>query len=74
MAITKEDKALVEIMKKETGKEAFKCSICGGFFYGWGNNPWPVVKDENARCYDRCNDTKVIQARLMSWFNAEGKE
>ena len=64
MAMTKEDKALVEIMKKETGREAFKCSICGGFFYGWGNNPWPVTTEEGDRCCDACNDTQVIPARI----------
>lgn len=64
MAMTKEDKALVEIMKKETGREAFKCSICGGFFYGFGNNPWPVTTEEGDRCCDACNETQVIPARI----------
>lgn len=64
MAMTKEDKALVEMMKKETGKEAFKCSICGGFFYGWGNNPWPVTIGEDDRCCDACNDISVVPARI----------
>lgn len=41
-----------------------KCCICGEKFTGWGNNPWPVVKDENAECCSICNDTIVFPARL----------
>ena len=48
------------------------CCICGKKFTGWGNNPWPIVKDENARCCDECNDTKVLSARLAQMFR--GKE
>ena len=42
----------------------FKCCICGKVFSGYGNNPWPVVKDEMARCCDHCNDTVVIPERI----------
>lgn len=41
-----------------------KCCICGYEFYGFGNNPWPVVNDEYARCCDNCNARVVIPARL----------
>ena len=44
------------------------CCICGKKFTGWGNNPWPVVNDEDARCCDDCNDTRVLEARLASMF------
>lgn len=30
----------------------------------FGNNPYPVVKDEDALCCDECNDREVIPARL----------
>lgn len=43
----------------------FRCCICGQDFTGFGNNPWPVVKDEDARCCDVCNETKVIPARIL---------
>lgn len=43
----------------------FKCCICDGTFNGYGNNPWPVVEDKNARCCDQCNETKVIPARIV---------
>jgi hypothetical protein len=43
--------------------EAKKCCICGKPLNGYGNNPWPYVKDENARCCDECN-AKVIAARI----------
>lgn len=40
------------------------CCICGETFTGYGNNPYPVVKDKNARCCDDCNISVVIPARL----------
>lgn len=40
------------------------CCICGKEFEGWGNNPYPVVKDEDARCCDDCNAMYVIPARI----------
>ena len=40
------------------------CCICGKKFTGWGNNPWPVVKDEDARCCDECDNNSVIPARI----------
>lgn len=48
------------------------CCICGKRYTGWGNNPWPVVKDENARCCDECNNNQVLSARLAQMFG--GKE
>ena len=44
------------------------CCICGKKFMGWGNNPWPVVKDENATCCDECNGKYVLGARLDLMF------
>ncbi len=40
------------------------CCICGETFTGYGNNPWPVVKDATARCCDNCNALEVIPARI----------
>lgn len=31
----------------------------------WGNNPYPIVKDEKARCCNKCNETKVVPARII---------
>lgn len=53
-------------------QKSWKCCICGKMIKGYGNNPWPIVKDENAKCCDKCNDTKVIEARLSNYFNKEG--
>ena len=50
------------------------CCICGKKFTGWGNNPWPVVKDEDARCCDECDGSTVLSARLAQMFGSkEGK-
>jgi len=49
------------------------CCICGEEFEGFGNNPYPVNKDENARCCDICNDTVVIPARIEA-LNEDKKE
>jgi hypothetical protein len=41
-----------------------RCSICGGTFTGYGNDPAPVVNDLGARCCDICNQSVVIPARV----------
>ena len=45
-------------------EKRFKCCICGKTFGGWGNNPWPIVNDEGARCCDDCNFTRVVPERI----------
>ena len=42
----------------------FVCCLCGETFKGWGNNPWPLNENEEARCCDSCNGSLVIPARL----------
>lgn len=56
-------------------KEKHICCICGCEFEGYGNNPYPLVKDEQARCCDECN-MLVIQARLeaLNEDKEEGEE
>lgn len=51
----------------------FTCCICGKECVGWGNNPDPVVEDENARCCDECNDKYVIPARLVEIYKSGQK-
>lgn len=53
------------------GYQEYVCCICGKKFTGFGNNPWPVVKDETARCCDECNSTKVLAARLAQMFSRQ---
>jgi hypothetical protein len=31
---------------------------------GYGNNPWPIVDDDEALCCDKCNETKVVTERI----------
>lgn len=45
-------------------KEIWQCCICGEYFTGWGNNPWPVSNDEDDKCCDYCNFTKVLPERI----------
>jgi len=56
------------------GNEERTCCICGCKFRGWGNNPWPVVQDVDARCCDLCNDTKVLSARITQMYVNSRKE
>lgn len=42
----------------------YECCICHKIFTDWGNDPWPVVKDEDARCCDDCDMNVVIPARI----------
>lgn len=44
-------------------KEKHICCICGCEFEGYGNNPYPLVNDEEVRCCDECN-WKVIEERI----------
>ena len=41
-----------------------KCCICGKEFEGWGNDPCPVVMDEDAKCCDKCDMEVVLPARI----------
>ena len=41
------------------------CCICGSKIEGYGNNPYPCVTDEDARCCDNCNSLFVIPRRIM---------
>lgn len=42
----------------------YECCICGKICTDWGNDPWPVIEAEDARCCDECNATVVVPARL----------
>lgn len=50
------------IIEKSAEKQ---CCLCGVTIDGWGNDPWPLVVDDNAWCCDACNAIRVIPARLM---------
>lgn len=44
-----------------------KCCLCGIEFIGFGNNPAPLVKnDDEHRCCNECNDMLVVPARLYN--------
>ena len=43
--------------------ETGTCSLCGGPYTHWGNNPYPL-KDISERCCDKCNHEKVLPARM----------
>ena len=47
------------------------CCFCGTIFAGYGNNPYPADKSEDARCCDYCNDTIVIPARIRAMIEDE---
>lgn len=50
-----------------------KCCICGTEIRGWGNNPWPVSKEKEARCCDLCNVTYVFPARIMHVYGVSSQ-
>jgi len=43
---------------------SYRCCICGKAFVGFGNNPWPVTNDADARCCDSCNAGIVVPTRI----------
>lgn len=53
-------------MKNE---QEYKCCICGKRKRGYGNNPYPVVVDPNAKCCDNCNRYVVVPERLREFEN-----
>ena len=57
----------------EKGMKKFTCAVCGCEFYDFtGNNPYPIIKDENAVCCSACDERFVIPARRK--FAREGDE
>lgn len=40
----------------------YKCCICFKYFEGYGNNPYPVLKE--GECCNECNQKYVIPARI----------
>lgn len=49
-----------------------KCCICGNECENeWGNNPYPLVTDEDARCCDKCNDYVITFRICQSTTSAE---
>ena len=59
-------KSVVSLM--EQGKI---CCICGAPIEDFGNNPYPCVTDEGARCCDECNYAYVIPARIATLSRKE---
>ena len=53
--------------------DVFKCCFCGKVVKGFGNNPYPANKDDNAMCCDDCNSSIVIPARIEAMFNKKGE-
>ncbi len=44
-------------------QETGTCSLCGGPYQRWGNNPQPL-RELHERCCDTCNSVLVIPARI----------
>ena len=59
---------MYELTKTNPNEERTKkrlCCLCGQYFIGWGNNPWPLNNDPDAVCCNECNDTRVVPARIQ---------
>lgn len=52
----------------------YECCICGKICTDWGNDPWPVVNDDDARCCDACNGAVVIPQRIIMMRKKEKSE
>ena len=62
-----------ECFEDRKGGMVMKCCLCGKEIIGWGNDPWPVVTDEDARCCDECNLSIVLIARLTNLKKGENE-
>ncbi len=48
-----------------------KCSICGEYFDGWGNNAWPI---NDGVCCDFCNMVEVLPARISTAYRKKEED
>lgn len=55
-------------MKKN---DVCNCAVCNETILGMGNNPYPLIVDDEARVCDVCNIEYVIPIRLLRMSNAE---
>lgn len=60
--IAKELKRIADSLESNASKKT-ECCFCGEEINGYGNNPWPLLKDDGKRCCDKCN-SKVLEARM----------
>ena len=52
------------IVKRKRDKLPVRCCFCNKIIKGWGNDPGPANKSDDATCCDGCNIKIVIPARL----------
>lgn len=50
------------------------CCWCGKKFTGYGNNPYPLVKDKDARCCDECNQIVIFERIRQLEQNKKGED
>ncbi len=43
----------------------YECCLCGKTFTDWGNDPYPVNMDPNAKCCDACCMGLVVPVRMV---------
>lgn len=43
-----------------------RCNLCGNKIFDYGNNPYPLMMNDDDRCCDLCNSKYVIPARIAN--------
>lgn len=53
-------------------RETYICCLCGKEHKGFGNNPYPLCKENDfeSRCCDDCNISSVIPARIARAYKS----
>ena len=54
--------ALAAVQKQDDKK--YKCVLCQGRIYGYGNNPAPLSNLSIGKCCDDCDQRRVMPARF----------
>lgn len=51
------------VINDKFSTDVFRCCICGCLFRGMGKSPYPIIKEDGAKCCDMCGDYIVLPAR-----------
>jgi|GEM_PF-2588376 len=68
-------------LSKYPNTESINCCLCGEKItflpiskWPYGNNPHPLMREDNDRCCDNCNKSYVLPTRRLMYFSRNSEE